>query len=54
MDEKRYWLAWNMVGGVGPKRFSMLLAHFGGAEAAWHASPISAYTGFRCHNQESH
>ncbi|MGI5853641.1 MAG: DNA-processing protein DprA [Bacillota bacterium] len=39
MDEKRYWLAWNMVGGVGPKRFSMLLAHFGGAEAAWHASP---------------
>lgn len=39
MDEKRYWIAWNLVRGVGPKRFSALLAHFGGAEAAWHASP---------------
>lgn len=39
MDEKRYWLAWNLVQGVGPRRFSGLLAHFGGAEAAWHAAP---------------
>lgn len=38
MDEKRYWLAWNLVQGVGPRRFSALLAHFGGAAAAWHAS----------------
>ncbi len=39
MHEKRYWIAWNLVRGVGPKRFAALLAHFGGAEAAWHASP---------------
>lgn len=37
MSEMDYWVAWNLVGGVGPRRFSELLARFGSAEAAWQA-----------------
>lgn len=38
MDSKRYWVAWNMVGGIGARRFGALIDRFGSAEAAWNAS----------------
>lgn len=37
MDEKIYWLGFSLFSGIGPIRFRTLLAHFGSAEAAWHA-----------------
>lgn len=40
MDEqRRYWLAVNMVYGIGSVRFRALLDYFGDARSAWHATP---------------
>ncbi len=39
MSDVPYWLAFNLVSGVGPSRFRRLLSYFGTAEAAWRASP---------------
>jgi len=33
----KYWLAWNKIPDIGPKRFFKLLEYFGTAEAAWQA-----------------
>jgi len=40
MDDKRYWIGFTLVKGIGAVRFQHLLAHFGDAETAWGASPI--------------
>lgn len=39
MDERNYWLALNMVKGIGAVRFRGLLDYFGSAKTAWAASP---------------
>lgn len=33
----KYWLAWNKMSDLGPKRFYKLLEYFGSADAAWQA-----------------
>ncbi|MBM3208839.1 DNA-protecting protein DprA [Candidatus Shapirobacteria bacterium] len=37
MEEKDYWLAFSAFPGVGPKKFKLLLDHFGSARKAWEA-----------------
>lgn len=37
MDSRMYWVAWNMVSGIGARRFGALISRFGSAEAAWNA-----------------
>ncbi|MCC6189582.1 MAG: DNA-protecting protein DprA [Anaerolineales bacterium] len=39
--DRRYWIAFNLVRGVGPVKFRRLLDHFGDARAAWTA-PVAA------------
>jgi len=39
MDEKHYWVGFNLVRGIGAVRLQTLIQHFGSAEAAWHATP---------------
>jgi DNA processing protein len=39
MDEKRYWIGFTLVKGIGAVRFQRLLEHFGDAESAWSANP---------------
>ena len=36
-DELKYWVAFDAVDGLGPKRFSRIEQHFGSLEEAWHA-----------------
>jgi DNA processing protein len=38
-QDKRYWLGFNLVRGIGAVRLRALLEHFGDAEAAWKSSP---------------
>jgi DNA processing protein len=38
MADIRHWLGFNLIPGIGPARVRRLLAYFGTAEAAWHAS----------------
>jgi DNA processing protein len=38
MDDKRYWLGFNLVRGIGAVRLRLLIEHFGNAEAAWNGS----------------
>ena len=35
----KYWIGFNLVQGIGPKRLRALLNMFGDVETAWHASP---------------
>ncbi len=37
VDEKGYWVGFNLVKGIGARRMQSLLAYFGSAEAAWKA-----------------
>jgi DNA processing protein len=37
--DKRYWLGFNLVRGIGAVRLRALLDHFGDAEGAWKGSP---------------
>jgi DNA processing protein len=39
MDDKRYWIGFTLVKGIGAVRFQRLLEHFGDAESAWRAAP---------------
>ena len=39
MDEKRYWIGFTIVKGIGSVRFKKLLGYFGNAKTAWEASP---------------
>jgi DNA processing protein len=38
-DPKRYWIAFNLVKGIGSARMRALLEYFGDAQTAWEASP---------------
>jgi DNA processing protein len=38
-SELPYWLAFNRIAGIGPRRYQAMLAHFGALSAAWNASP---------------
>src|SRR5690348_13015028 len=38
MDDKRYWVGFNLVKGIGAVRFQNLLNAFGDLENAWNAS----------------
>lgn len=37
MDDKSYWISFSVFPGIGPKKFSTLLKHFGTAESSWNA-----------------
>jgi DNA processing protein len=39
MDDKRYWIGFTLVKGIGAVRFQRLLESFGDAESAWNAAP---------------
>ena len=39
MDERLYWIGFNLVKGIGAVRFRSILDHFGDAKSAWDASP---------------
>lgn len=39
MGERKYWVGFNRVRGIGPVRVRLLLDHFGDLQAAWSASP---------------
>jgi DNA processing protein len=41
MDDKRFWVGFNLVKGIGAVRFQSLLDAFGDAETAWNASPTA-------------
>ncbi len=38
MTESYYYLGFSLCYGIGPKRFSQLLSHFGTAENSWQSS----------------
>src|SRR5512134_3916939 len=38
MADRRYWIGFNMVRGIGPAKVRALLDHFGDLESGWHAS----------------
>jgi DNA processing protein len=40
MDERLYWVGFNLIKGIGADRFQALLDHFGDAGSAWEASPV--------------
>ncbi|MBI1854873.1 MAG: DNA-protecting protein DprA [Chloroflexi bacterium] len=39
MDQKRYWVGFNLAHGIGAVRLQALIQYFGDAESAWQASP---------------
>lgn len=39
MDERLYWIGFNLVKGIGAVRFQSILDHFSDAKPAWDASP---------------
>ena len=39
MDDKRYWIGFTLVKGIGAVRFQRILERFGDAESAWRATP---------------
>ena len=39
MDDKKYWLGFNQVKGIGPARLQVLLNNFNSIERAWFATP---------------
>lgn len=38
-EERKYWLAWSQISGIGPILLQRLQQHFGNLETAWKASP---------------
>ncbi len=40
MDDKRYWIGFTLVKGIGAVRFQRLLERFGDAGSAWRAAPV--------------
>lgn len=41
MDDKKYWVGFNLIKGIGAVRMQGLVAHFGDLESAWGADPLS-------------
>ena len=39
MDDKKYWIGFNLIKGIGAVRMQGLVAYFGDLESAWRASP---------------
>ena len=39
MDDKKYWVGFNLIKGIGAVRMQGLAAYFGDMEIAWNASP---------------
>jgi DNA processing protein len=39
MDDKKYWIGFNLIQGIGAVRMQGLIAYFGELESAWRASP---------------
>jgi DNA processing protein len=39
MDDKKYWIGFNLIKGIGAVRLQGLIAHFGDLESAWAADP---------------
>ncbi|HSK66417.1 MAG TPA: DNA-processing protein DprA [Anaerolineales bacterium] len=39
MEEKKYWVGFNLIKGIGAVRMQALIQHFGDLEAAWKAAP---------------
>ena len=40
MIDKRYWIGFNLIKGIGAVRMQALIQHFGDLEAAWNAVPV--------------
>jgi DNA processing protein len=40
MDEKKYWVGFNLIKGIGAVRMQALINHFGDLELAWRAAPV--------------
>jgi len=40
MDDKKYWIGFNLIKGIGAVRMQALIQHFGDLETAWKASPV--------------
>ncbi len=40
MDDKRYWIGFNLIKGIGAVRMQALIQHFGDLELAWKAAPV--------------
>src|SRR5215211_3453326 len=40
MVDKRYWIGFNLIKGIGAVRMQALIKHFGDLELAWKAAPI--------------
>lgn len=40
MDEKKYWVGFNLIRGIGAVRMQALIQHFGDLESAWKAAPV--------------
>ena len=41
MDDKKYWVGFNLIKGIGAVRMQGLVAYFGDLESAWGADPVS-------------
>ncbi|HKY53472.1 MAG TPA: DNA-processing protein DprA [Anaerolineales bacterium] len=39
MDDKKYWIGFNLIKGIGAVRMQALIQYFGDLEAAWNAAP---------------
>jgi len=39
MDDKRFWVGFTLIKGIGAVRLQALISHFGDLEDAWKASP---------------
>lgn len=42
MDERKFWMGFNLVKGIGAVRFNQILSYFGDLSMAWHA-PVEAF-----------
>jgi DNA processing protein len=40
MDEKKYWVGFNLIKGIGAVRMQALIHHFGDLESAWKGTPV--------------
>jgi DNA processing protein len=40
MDDRKYWVGFNLIKGIGAVRMQGLVAHFGDLESAWRADPV--------------
>ena len=46
-DEKKYWIGFNLVRGIGAVRFQQILSFFGDLSLAWNA-PAEAFRKLAC------